>query len=301
MDAKREDRFKGCLVGLAVGDAVGTTLEFEPRDTYEPLTDMVGGGPFHLPVGAWTDDTSLALCLATSLVEQGEFDAADQISRFIKWWKAGYLSSTGACFDIGNTTIASLERFLHSGEPFSGSTNPHAAGNGSIMRLAPVPMFYANDVEQAVWFSAESSRTTHASAECVDACRLLGAILHTALNGGSKTAILTTTTALTAPKIAAIAAGEYKQKTRDQIRGSGYVVESLEAALWCFHQTDNSRDAILLAANLGDDTDTTAAIVGQVAGAFYGYNAIPKGWREKLVMHAEIVELAMALMPENQT
>ena len=292
-----KDRFLGCLLGLAVGDAVGTTLEFKPRGTFTPISDMVGGGPFRLPVGAWTDDTSLALCLATSLVEKSEFDAVDQMRRYVNWWRHGYLSSTGECFDIGNTTIAALRGFERTGDPYAGSTNPYAAGNGSIMRLAPVPMFYSGDVAKVVEFSAESSRTTHGAEECVDACAFYGEMIDRALRGSPKDEVLDGGDYRPkTPKIATIARGEYKTKSDRQIRGSGYVVESLEAALWCFHTTDTYRDAILKAANLGDDADTTAAVVGQVAGAYYGKSGIPPHWVRQLVMRSKIELLALQLM-----
>ncbi len=295
MNLDRSDRFLGCLVGLAVADAVGTTLEFQARDSYTHLTDMVGGGPFNLPVGAWTDDTSMALCLAHSLVHHKGFDAADQMRRYCNWMQHGYMSSIGHCFDIGNATSAALNRFLATGEPFSGSTDPMSAGNGSIMRLAPVPMFYANNLEKTVRFSAESSRTTHGAAECLDACRHFGAMLHNALNGTDKETILNTQMSISERKIAHVATGDYRKKSRAQIRGSGYVVESLEAALWCFDQTSSYRDAVLMAANLGEDADTTAAVVGQIAGAFYGYTGIPQSWRDRVMMHDEIVSLASDL------
>ena len=140
MDSK--DRFRGCLLGLAVGDAVGTTLEFKPPGSFKPIHDMVGGGPFSLKPGEWTDDTSMALCLATSLLEKNGFDPKDQMDRYCRWWKEGYLSSNGRCFDIGNTVSAALALYGRTGDPIAGSTNPQSAGNGSIMRLAPVPMFY---------------------------------------------------------------------------------------------------------------------------------------------------------------
>ena len=178
------DRFRGCLIGLAVGDAVGTTVEFKPRGSFAPVKDMVGGGPFSLPAGAWTDDTSMALCLATSLVEKRGFDALDQMQRYLRWREEGYLSSIGHCFDIGNATSAALSRFKHSGDPYSGSDDPHSAGNGSIMRLAPVPMFFAGDPQAAVAYAVESSRTTHAAQECLDACRLFAAILLGGPGGG---------------------------------------------------------------------------------------------------------------------
>jgi ADP-ribosyl-[dinitrogen reductase] hydrolase len=136
------DRFRGCLLGLAAGDAVATTVEIHRRGTFEPVIDMVGAGPFGLTAGQWADDTSMALCLAASLVECGGFDAADQMDRYVRWWKQGYMSSNGRCFDIGNTVRSALRRFAETRDPWAGSTNPRTAGNGSIMRLAPVAMFY---------------------------------------------------------------------------------------------------------------------------------------------------------------
>lgn len=133
-----QDRFRGCLLGLAAGDALGTTLEFKPPGSFEPICDMEGGGPFQLQAGQWTDDTSMALCLATSLVECGDFDAIDQMRRYARWFREGYLSSTGVCFDIGNTTRCALSRFEETGDPYAGSSDPRTAGNGSLMRFAPV-------------------------------------------------------------------------------------------------------------------------------------------------------------------
>lgn len=288
------DRYRGALLGLAAGDAVGTTLEFKPRGTFTPIDDMVGGGPFRLPEGAWTDDTSMALCLATSLVEIGAFDLRDQMERYVRWWKEGYLSSTGECFDIGNATSAALGTFVRTGRVRAGSADPFSAGNGSIMRLVPVPMFFYPDVEAAIKHSALSSKTTHGAAECLDACRLFGAVLCRAFAGGAKADVLFASGErfVGEPKIVEIANGRYATKSRAQIRGSGYVVESLEAALWCFYHTDSFRDAVLMAANLGDDADTTAAVVGQIAGAFYGLPAIPQRWLERLVMRDEIERLA---------
>ena len=294
---KQQDRFRGCLLGLAVGDAVGTTLEFKPRGTFAPLTDMVGGGPFGLKPGQWTDDTSMALCLATSLVEKQGFDATDQMNRYVNWYKQGYLSSTGHCFDIGNTTRAALHQFQQTGNPFSGSTDPSAAGNGSLMRLAPVPLFYYPDREKMRHYAAESSRTTHAAAACLDACRLFADMLYLALTVADKETILigSDPDIVTEPLLKGIASGAYRQKTLNQIRGSGYVVESLEAALYCFWQTESYEEAVLAAANLGDDADTTAAICGQIAGAFYGVAGIPPRWLEKLTLCQEITTLAEQL------
>lgn len=286
------ERFRGCLLGLAAGDAVGTSVEFKPRGSFAPVTDMGGGGPFGLQAGQWTDDTSMALCLATSLVEMNGFDAADQMQRYCRWMEQGYLSSTGECFDIGNTVSQALRQYRRSNDPFSGSTHPQSAGNGCLMRLAPVPMFYFPDREQMLHFCGESSRTTHGATECIDASRLFGEMLRLALAGADKPEILLSGLEVEAVSIQAIARGAYQQKGREQVRGTGYVVESLDAALWCFWNTDSFEEAILAATNLGDDADTTAAIVGQVAGAYYGESGIPANWLEKLAMRTEITQLA---------
>ena len=288
------DRMRGCLLGLAVGDAVGTTVEFKPRGSFPDLTDMVGGGPFALEPGQWTDDTSMALCLATSLFEKNGFDARDQIERYCRWADEGYLSSRGDCFDIGSTVSGALGRYKSSGNPFAGSRDPYSAGNGSIMRLAPVPMFYYPDQEQACHYAAESSRTTHGTLECLDACRFMAGVICIALGGhGRQEVHLGQKDSFSgAPGILAIAQGGYQSRKREGIRGSGYVVESLEAALWCLDRTDDFESAILEAANLGDDADTTAAVCGQIAGALYGESGIPGEWLEKLFMREEITLLA---------
>lgn len=292
------DRFRGCLLGLAVGDAVGTTVEFKPRGSFPPVTDMVGGGVFGLKPGQWTDDTSMALCLATSLITKQGFDPVDQMDRYWDWSRNGYLSSTGRCFDIGGTVRQALEKYKRTGgNPFSGSTEPNSAGNGSLMRLAPIPMYYFPDLEKIIHFAGESSRTTHGTQECIETCQLFAEMIHLALSGESKEQILfETKVKVSAPKIDDIASGSYAQKPITQIRGTGYVVESLEAALWSFYQTDSFESAILQAANLGDDADTTAAICGQIAGAYYGESQIPVKWLERLFMRNEITELAEKLI-----
>ena len=297
------DRFRGCLLGLAVGDAVGTTLEFKPKGSFIPITDMVGGGPFRLKAGQWTDDTSMALCLATSLLESQGFDADDQMQRYCRWHNEGYLSSNGRCFDIGNTVSSALRSYKAHGNPYAGSTETWSAGNGSLMRLAPIPLFYYPDIEQAVAFAAESSRTTHGADECIDACRLYSRLLLTALAGEDKENLLFTDSLSFSgtAKIAGIANGNYRSKNEQDIRGTGYVVDCLEAALWCFWTTDSFSEAILKAANLGDDADTTAAVCGQIAGAYYGSSGIPAAWKEQLAMREMIQELADRLYQQSHS
>ena len=215
-----EMRYLGCLLGLAAGDAVGTTVEFKSPGNFEPMTDMVGGGPFSLETGQWTDDTSMALCLAESLVKRCAFDAHDQMTRYVRWWKRGHFSSTGKCFDIGSTTVHALRQFGRTDEPFAGSTDPGAAGNGSLMRLAPVPLFFAPDPVEAIRLSGESSRTTHGALTCVDACRYFGALLVGAIRGASKEELLSRRFAPgdhdwerspLCPEIDAIACGSFKR------------------------------------------------------------------------------------------
>jgi ADP-ribosyl-[dinitrogen reductase] hydrolase len=291
------ERFQGCLLGLAAGDAVGTSVEFCRRGTFKPLKDMVGGGIFRLAPGQWTDDTSMALCLATSLVECGGFDACDQMERYCRWANEGYLSSTGQCFDIGRTVLQALCKYQDDGNPIAGPTDPKTAGNGCIMRLAPVVMCFFPDFKTVERFAAESSRTTHGAQECVDACRFFARVLCRGLLGRSREDVLLSDADMSFPseRISAIARGSYLTKPEEEIRGSGYVVESLEAALWCFARTNSFEEAILTAANLGDDADTTAAVCGQVAGAYYGKPGIPPHWLERLARRNEIAELANRL------
>ena len=297
-------RYQGSLMGLAAGDAVGTTVEFMRPGSFPPVTDLVGGGPFRLKPGEWTDDTSMALCLADSLITCGGFDPGDQMDRYLRWRDDGYLSSNGRCFDIGITVSDALNRYRTTGEPFAGSTDPYSAGNGSLMRLAPVPLFFASDPEYAIHMSGESSRTTHGATTCVDACRYFGGLIVGAVQGESKEELLSPRYSPVAglwdrqslcAEIDEIAAGSFKSKEAPEIVGSGYVVKSLEAALWAFHKSSTFEEGCLLAVNLGDDADTTAAIYGQIAGAFYGLDGIPPQWRELIAEGALITKLANGL------
>jgi ADP-ribosyl-[dinitrogen reductase] hydrolase len=289
-------RYQACLLGLACGDAVGTTVEFSPRGSFSPVVDMAGGGPFGLEPGQWTDDTSMALCLATSLVHKNGFDAQDQMNRYCNWRSVGYLSSNGRCFDIGTTVAGALDRYLRSGDPFAGDPSPRTAGNGALMRLAPIPMFFCPGAADTEHYAAQSTRTTHGALEAIDCSRAFGLVLRNALRGVAKPDLLDVELAepLT-PKVAHLMAGGFQSKPQRDIKGSGYCMESLEAALWSFYATDSFEQAILAAANLGDDADTTAAICGQLAGAYYGMDAIPSGWLGKLAMRDEIKALAAQL------
>ena len=295
------DRFKGCLLGLAVGDALGTTLEFKKPGTFHPINDIVGGGPFNLQAGQWTDDTSLALCLAESLIERKTFDPLDQLERYVRWYRHGHNSSTGECFDIGNTTRSAILLFEKTHEPYCGMSDTYSSGNGSIMRLAPVPMFYSRNPLEAIERSGESSRTTHGTIIAIDACRYLGALIVGALNGASKEELLSKRYAPVPdywdenpldPEVDAVTSGSFKRKDPPAIQGSGYVVKSLEAALWAFYKSNSFKEGALLAVNLGDDADTTGAVYGQLAGAFYGLEGIPKNWIDKVYDKELIIDFS---------
>jgi ADP-ribosyl-[dinitrogen reductase] hydrolase len=297
-----EDRAIGALLGLAVGDAVGTTLEFEPRDdAAELLTDMVGGGPFGLQPGEWTDDTAMALALADSLAARGNVDEQELLRRFVQWWREGTYSCTGRCFDIGNTTRAALAAWERTRANHPGPAKATDAGNGSLMRLSPVAIRFRQASADRRDAAARQSRTTHGAAEAIDACVLFADVLADAIAGKPRSVVLAPREGVYAGKIADIAAGKWRSKSRPQIRGSGYVAEALEAALWCVARTADYRSAVLLAANLREDADTTAAITGQLAGAIYGSSGIPISWKEQVAWRARIERAAVNLFAASQT
>ena len=289
------DRCRGALLGLAIGDALGAAVEFQRPGTFPPVTGYRDGGPHGLAAGEWTDDTSMALALADSLVSSG-WDLADQARRYVAWWREGAYSITGDCFDIGLTVRAALERFEETGDPLlSGDPSERASGNGSIMRLAPVPIRYSgllsSDPDQIACRAEESSLPTHASPQCLSACRYFALVLSGLIERASREEVLSPDWEVLEreqareplhPAILAIALGSYREKSPPEIRGSGYVVESLEAALWAFSQAADAREAILAAVNLGHDADTTGAVCGQLAGACWGESGIPTDWLDDL-------------------
>ncbi len=296
-------KLTGCLLGLAVGDALGCTLEFKKPGTFEPLTNIIGGGVHQLKAGEWTDDTSMALCLAQSLIDCKGFDAKDQMIKYSKWYDDGYMSSTGECFDIGNTTRKALDDFAITNNPYSGEKDIRSCGNGSIMRLAPIPMYYCKEPEVALKYAALSSKTTHAHSLCVDACRYMAGIIVGLLNGESKETVLSSMYSpvenyfMNEPlcdAIKEVANGSFKTKKPPEIKGTGFVVESLEAALWAFYHEDNFKDGALKAVNLGDDADTTGAVYGQIAGTIYD---IPQDWLQVLSMQEKIIKISYQLLP----
>ena len=309
LQAEFISKAKGSLLGLALGDALGTTLEFKAKDSYQPLTDMVGGGPFHLKAGQWTDDTSMALCLADSLLAMGRHNAEDQMQRYIRWRDLGENSATGKCFDIGNTVSGAISEYLETKDANAGSEEAYTAGNGSLMRFAPVAIFYSPFKKVALAELIDKARlssiVTHAEPRAIESCQIMAWMLYHIFAGEQcKDALFTgLSVAFTdiSEDMEKVVLGSFLQKSRAQIRGTGFVVDSLEAALWCFANSESFEEGALLAANLGDDADTTTAIFGQLAGAFYGIEQLPKhwlcklAWREKLEQRAEFLALTPPL------
>ncbi|CAF1252995.1 unnamed protein product [Rotaria sordida] len=311
------NRIMGSMFGLILGDALGAHVEFRPHSYLlaNPVTDLRGGGTWGLEKGQFTDDGSMTLCLANSLVARRGFEPYDQLVRYKWWFRHGYMSSTGTCFDVGESTRKALcifedrqkifaqkhgipleeidflsdEQLL---KEFSIFCSPdEAAGNGVLMRLAPVPLFFYQNPQAAVKFSGISGRITHGDKKAFDACRYYGALIVATMHNADKDQLLSEDFYLSKMKtwftnnpldseIENIAKGSFKKENGydSGIRGTGYVANSLEAALWAFWSTHSFEEGVLAAVNLGDDTDTTAAIYGQLAGAYYGYDKLPQEW-----------------------
>ncbi|CAF1315672.1 unnamed protein product [Rotaria magnacalcarata] len=322
IDDNSLDRIQGSMFGLAIGDALGAHVEFRPRSflVASPVTDLIGGGTWGLQPGQFTDDTSMALCLANSLIACQDFVPYDQLVRYKWWYRNGYMSSTGQCFDIGAATRQSIAEFEKRQRKFAQDhgvplddidllsdrnllqafdvlcSKDDVAGNGALMRLAPVPLFFFRVPELAVEYSGVSGRITHGDNKAYDACRYYGALIVAALNRETREQLTSEnfydnhqqwfSNKALVPEIMKIAKGSYKKPGgyEDGIRGKGYIVNALEAALWAFWSDEDSFEkGSLKAVNLGDDTDTTAAIYGQLAGAYYGYkNLQPKKWVDSI-------------------
>ncbi len=301
-----DDRARGTLIGLAVGDALGAAVEFKPPGSFTPVTGYRSGGPHRLNPGEWTDDTSLALALADSIAKAG-WNLNDQVERYVQWWQNGRYSVSERCFDIGNTTSAALRRFLTSKNAMaSGDRSDKGSGNGSIMRLAPVPIRYAHlypdKLDELSRLAEESSLPTHASDQCVSACRYLATVLVALIHGADRDAVLCPDwKALKQlnnmkplhPLIQKVAQGSFRKKQPPVIEGSGWVVKSLEAALWAFHDAGTFEESVLRAVNLGDDADTTGAVCGQLAGACWGESGIPESLRTGLA-RMDLLDAALA-------
>jgi ADP-ribosyl-[dinitrogen reductase] hydrolase len=266
-------RFLGALLGLAVGDAVAAATQFKRRNSFTPVGDMLGGGPFDLPRGGWSDDTSMALCLAESLLACNGFDARDQVQRYTRWQQDGHLSATGQCLGITANTARALAMAKWRRQVFPGSHDPDQLDIEPLSRIAPAVMFSFASAENALQHAADAARITCQAPIVLDACRSLARVLHAALAGHPKTVI--------------IAAGP--PLTESAGRSNGTAPAALTAALWAFASTDNFRDAVLRAANLGGNSDVVTAVCGQIAGAHYSVGALPSPWRNTL-MHKDVIE-----------
>ena len=300
-----KDRSRGALIGLAVGDALGAAVEFKSPGSFAPVTGYRNGGAHRLEAGEWTDDTSMALALADSIATVG-WDLNDQADRYVQWWNTGKYSVNGRCFDIGITTRFALGNFVAKRNALeSGDRSEGASGNGSIMRLAPVPIrfghLYVDQIGELSRLAEESSLATHASEQCVSACRYLATVLAGLIHGEERDEVLSPNWQPLQqlneikplhPLIQEIAKGSFRQRQPPAIKGSGWVVKSLEASLWAFHGADTFKEAVLKAVNLGDDADTTGAICGQLAGAYWGESGISESLRAGLA-RMDMLETAL--------
>lgn len=266
-------RFLGTLLGLAVGDAVAAATQFKRRNSFTPVGDMLGGGPFDLPRGAWSDDTAMALCLAESLLACNGFDARDQVQRYTRWQQNGHLSATGQCLGITANTARALAMAKWRRQVFPGSHDPDQLDIEPLSRIAPAVMFSFASAENALQHAADAARITCQAPIVLDACRTLARVLHAALAGQ--------------PKPVIVAAGPPLAESAG--RSNGTAPAALTAALWAFASTDNFRDAVLRAANLGGNSDVVTAVCGQIAGAHYSVGAVPGPWRNAL-MHKDVIE-----------
>ena len=276
----KNDRKRGSLFGLACGDALGAAVEFSSPGSFPEVTGYRSGGPYNLKAGQWTDDTSMALALATS-ISKG-WNPEDQMREYVEWYETGKYSVNGHCFDIGGTTLKALERYLFTKDISAAPRETSRSGNGCIMRLAPVAIkysdLYPNNLQKLTRYAEESSSVTHASLQCVSACRFMVVVLAALINGEDREKALNPDLEplMLEPKILDVAEGSYRNKKHYEVDGSGWVVESLEAALWAFHNSENFEEAVLKAVNLGNDADTTGAVCGQFAGACWGESGIPE-------------------------
>jgi ADP-ribosyl-[dinitrogen reductase] hydrolase len=303
--AKRlRERFHGALLGLAVGDALAAATQFRRPGSFHPVGDLLGGGPFDLPRGAWSDDTAMPLCLAESLLECHGFDARDQIRRYLMWQQQGHLSATAQCVGITASVTKALATAQWRPHVLGASHDPKQLDKECLVRVAPVAMFFFASAAQAIDNAGQAARTTCQAPLVLETCRLFGAMLHGALSGRTKSELLAPPPAAwsrrprLSPRLAALVAGAYRASEPPRIRGDGQIVSALEAALWAFARTTNFRAGALAAVNLGGDSDVIAAVYGQLAGAFYGVTGIPQTWRDSLLRKDLLEEFADRLLAE---
>ena len=290
------ERARGVMLGLAVGDALGSTLEFGPRiaSVADFHTEMTGGGPFGLEPGQWTDDTAMAFALAKSLLACQSFDPHDAMTRFVAWWRKGTYSCQGTCIDIGSATRAALTRFERTGDPFAGSTDENTAGNGSLMRLAPVALFALDNEAEAVRIAREQSRLTHAAPQCLDACEFFVRLLRSTVLGRGHPLELGRWSGH--PDVNRAKAAYWGGQERQSARAGGYAPDTLQSALWAVAGASSFEQALISAVNLGGDADTVGAVTGALAGAKWGASAIPKRWLDPLAWRFKLDGAAFSLV-----
>lgn len=302
-----KNKYIGSMLGLAIGDAFGAPVEFLERGKFPYIDRYYKGGKFNLSIGEYTDDTAMALCLAQSLIECNGLNQKDQLEKYIKWFKEGYMSATGRAIGCGKQVYKALFKFMATNCNECGNSKfKKGAGNGSLMRIAPIALFYKNHPLKTVMKMAEkSSYTTHGLKICADACRVYSGLIVGALDGIDKAKLLSKEYfkhICNEDKdykyddlIKIIMEGSYKIKSEEEINSSGYVINTLEAALWAFYNTNSFKEGLILAVNLGNDSDTIGAIYGQLAGAFYGEENIDEYLKENLKNKNLIEEIALKL------
>jgi ADP-ribosyl-[dinitrogen reductase] hydrolase len=303
LDAARtlRERFQGALVGLAVGDALAAHTQFRKPGSFAAIGDLLGGGPFDLPRGAWSDDTAMALLLAESLLEREGFDAHDQVQRYARWQREGHGSATGQCVGITANVARALATAQYKHQPFAGSHDPEQLDKDPLSRVAPAVMYFFAEPQAAVAKATEAARLTAQAPMVLDCVRLLASMVHLALSGRDKPAVLHPPRemwlgASTRPEVLGIYEGSYAHRMPPEITGGGGILQALEAALWAFNNSETFREGALLAANLGRDSDVVAAAYGQVAGAYHGVSAIPGIWRNSLMKQEVVIDSADRLL-----
>jgi ADP-ribosylglycohydrolase len=305
MNKFSEKQVQAVLLGLAAGDALGVPVEFEPRGGFH-VAGMEGPGTHNQPPGTWSDDTSLALCLADSLGRG--FDLDDIARNFVKWYDEAAFTARNEVFDIGISTGNAIARLKSGVSPVkAGGAGVYDNGNGSLMRIAPLVFHLAGKPEaERFALTRDVSSITHAHPWSAAACFIYLEYLLKLLGGMDKSAAYAALRDQfrdssphigndTLGKFARILARDIGALPEADIRSGGFVIDTLEAAFWCFLTTDSYRDAALKAVNLGDDTDTTAAVAGGMAGLYYGPEAIPEDWLKTLARHDDICALAERL------
>lgn len=303
----RVENIAGCFLGLAVGDALGVPVEFKSRAYLKvnPVTEMFGYGVWQQPSGTWSDDSSLAFCLAESLLNG--YDLNDIAQKSAQWMQSGYWSAHGDVFDIGGTTRSALYRILQGEDArFSGETDDRSNGNGSLMKIAPAAIYFADQKDDQLFSVIKAiSSITHAHFRSVFGCYIFSIYIAELLKGTEKNIALKNT-AIRAREFARkeefnkkevalfirILEGMLPSLQEGDINSGGYIIHTLEASIWCLLSTTSYKDAVLKAVNLGEDTDTTACVTGALAGLYYGQNSIPYQWGELVARKSDIIKLA---------